>query len=679
MLSLVLWRVQTVSYDEITARLREHEHTYLSLLSDLGRNALATTEYGELQQYVDKLKKNDTFDSILMTDRRNVIVVSSDHKLLSRALPAVVDDECGHWGNQNITMESGGRDIGRIHIKFCNSDLRAAFRKSVIGGITVAGLSMAVIAVAGVLIGNMLVRRLDTLNNAAGKMSEGRMDIRADISGSDEVSRLAHTFNAMTHTIKISMDSLKHREKDLREAQRVAHIGSWQWTIAGDEVAWSDELYRINGRDPKLPPPGYGEMQSCYTPESWARLREAVTRALQSGASYELDLDIVRPDGTTRHTATRGEAERDADGKIVKLQGTVQDITERKRAEDMLRKSEQQLAESQRVGKIGSWSWDIVNNTLDWSEETFRRFDKDPKTFTPTVEYYVGRIHLDDRATIQTAIQASLESDAPYHIQPRIRNENGRDWVLEGFGVVERDANGKPVRFAGTAQDITGRRTAEELMLRSLKEKDVLLKEIHHRVKNNMQVIYSLLNLQAKGIIDRTARAQLEEGRDRVLSMALIHEKLYQSKDLAHIEFREYLRSLVHSIANTYKRHEVVIDLDMDPVVLDVNVGIPCGLIANELVSNSLKYAFPDGGKGTITIGLGKKSEGDHVLTVADNGVGFPETVDFRNTASLGLQLVNVLAGQIYGTIELSKAEGTRFSITFPGSPETGRENMDQC
>ena len=105
----------------------------------------------------------------------------------------------------------------------------------------------------------------------------------------------------------------------------------------------------------------------------------------------------------------------------------------------------------------------------------------------------------------------------------------------------------------------------------------------------------------------------------------------------------------------------------MEPVALDVNVGIPCGLIVNELVSNSLKYAFPDGRKGTITVGINKNSEGNNVLTVADNGVGFPETVDFRNTTSLGLQLVNVLTGQIRGTIELSNAGGTRFSIAFPG------------
>jgi len=344
------------------------------------------------------------------------------------------------------------------------------------------------------------------------------------------------------------------------------------------------------------------------------------------------------------------------------------EIEERKRVEEDLVKRERQLNESQKAAKIGSWSWDMVTSKLDWSEEAYRRFDKDPETFIPTVEYFVDRIHPDDKEAVQRSIQVTLENDEPYHIQPRTRNESGREWILEAFGIVERDVNGKPLMFSGTVQDITERRQAEDLILRSLKEKEVLLKEIHHRVKNNMQVISSLLNLQAKGFADTAVRAVFEEARNRVNSMALIHQKLYQSQDLAHINFNEYLKNLVAGIAETYKLRNVVLSVDNEPVAIDVNVGIPCGLIVNELVSNCLKHAFPDGRKGTITVGIKRSSEGNAVLSVADNGIGFPANVDFRSTSSLGLQLVNVLTAQIRGTIKLSQAEGTKFSITFPGS-----------
>jgi len=220
------------------------------------------------------------------------------------------------------------------------------------------------------------------------------------------------------------------------------------------------------------------------------------------------------------------------------------------------------------------------------------------------------------------------------------------------------------------------RKQADEQVRRSLREKEVMLKEIHHRVKNNMQVIYSLLNLQAKGSADETVRSILEESRDRVNSMALIHEKLYQSKDMASIDFKEYLQSLAQGITSTYKRHNVQVSVDMECLALDVNVGIPCGLIVNELISNSLKYAFPGERSGAIKLGINKNGKGDHVLTVADNGIGFPPDVDFRNTLSLGMKLVNVLAGQIHGTIAFSREGGTMFSITFPGNSDY-QENVN--
>lgn len=259
---------------------------------------------------------------------------------------------------------------------------------------------------------------------------------------------------------------------------------------------------------------------------------------------------------------------------------------------------------------------------------------------------------------------------APYWTIRRILTASGALLVITVVGMaLWRYASLSSVNRA-LIQTMAERKLADEQIRRSLKEKEVMLKEIHHRVKNNMQVIYSLLNLQAKGSADEKVRSILVESRDRVNSMALIHEKLYQSKDMASIDFRDYLQCLAQNISGTYRRRDVQVSVDMDSLAFDINVGIPCGLIVNELVSNSLKYAFPDGRAGTITLGIRKKEEGIFVLTVADNGIGFPPEVDFRNTLSLGMKLVNVLTGQIHGTIELSRAEGTTFSITF-AAPET--------
>lgn len=252
--------------------------------------------------------------------------------------------------------------------------------------------------------------------------------------------------------------------------------------------------------------------------------------------------------------------------------------------------------------------------------------------------------------------------------QYRMKHKNGEWYWLDCSELVyNREPDGTPRQLLGVVHDITGQKQAEDRLQQSLREKEVMLKEIHHRVKNNLQVIYSLLNLQSKTIADPLVRAMFAESQNRIQSMTLIHEKLYHSKDTANIDFKEYLQSLVLSIASTYKRFDIEISLEMEPIVFDVNVGIPCGLIVNELVSNCLKHAFPGNRQGTITLGINRDSEGNNIMKVSDDGIGFPEKIDFRNTTSLGMQLVLVLTGQIHGTIEIMKDAGTTFRITFPG------------
>ena len=672
MVTVVLWRVETVAYDEVTSTLHTQHGIYMDLLTDLGRNALVTSEYGELQHYVDKFGKISTINSIFITDHRNVIVVSSEHDLLSKPLPTCEDDERGHWDHRNIALESGAGNLGSIHIKLSNSPIRAAHRKSIIHGISVAGLSMVVIAVAGLMIGHLIVRRLEKLNDAARKISDGHLDTQADISGSDEVAKLCQAFNVMAQKIQASMDFLHESEKSLREAQHIAHLGSWQWTVATDTVQWSEELYHINGRAPKLPPPCYAEMASCYTPESWQRLSEAVAQALQSGESYELDLEIVRPDGTTRHTAAKGEALYNAKGKVVQLQGTVQDITERKLVEEVLREREHEIAEALefnksilRTSSIGILTYDAAGQCIFINEAAAEIIGTDAAGL---LSQNFNQIPSWEKSGMYEAALRALNTGIEQHIEVQFRTTFGKDlWVSVRFSSFLSRGEKQLLLFI---YDIAPRKQAEERLTRSLREKEVLLKEVHHRVKNNMQVIISLLNLQAKGITDNTVRALFEESQNRVRSMALIHEGLYQSEDLAFIDFKEYLQRLIAGIAETQHRREVTLVVDMESLTLDVNQGVPCGLIVNELVSNSFKHAFPDGREGVIRLGIGKNSEGNNVLTVEDNGIGFPAEVDFRNTSSLGLQLVNALTGQLNGTVELLKREGTRFSITFPGRAE---------
>lgn len=211
-------------------------------------------------------------------------------------------------------------------------------------------------------------------------------------------------------------------------------------------------------------------------------------------------------------------------------------------------------------------------------------------------------------------------------------------------------------------------RQSEEQIKASLQEKEVLLKEIHHRVKNNMQVICSLLNLQSGSIEDSQTLELLQEAQNRVASMALVHEQLYQSEDLARIDFAEYIQNLAANLLSSYDVNSdaIALKINVEHIHLSVDAAIPCGLIINELVANSLKYAFPSGKSGEIRIALHSDNNNQLLLSVSDNGIGLPSDFDIQNTETLGLQLVTALTGQLSGSIELNRNLGTEFKITFP-------------
>jgi PAS domain S-box-containing protein len=214
-------------------------------------------------------------------------------------------------------------------------------------------------------------------------------------------------------------------------------------------------------------------------------------------------------------------------------------------------------------------------------------------------------------------------------------------------------------------RDITDRKQAEEQIRASLKEKEVLLKEIHHRVKNNLQIVSSLLYLQSRKTSDDQVLSVLRESQTRVRSMALIHEKLYQCNDLANINLADYVRSLTSYLLNSYgvASHMVKLSVNVETAPIGLDRAIPCGLIINELVSNALKYAFPQGRRGEILVDLQRDGGGKLILAVKDNGVGLPEDMDITDTPSLGLQLVNTLVKQLDGTIEVDRAGGTEFRM----------------
>jgi two-component sensor histidine kinase len=260
------------------------------------------------------------------------------------------------------------------------------------------------------------------------------------------------------------------------------------------------------------------------------------------------------------------------------------------------------------------------------------------------------------------------ETGKPVILEHIHYDKDGNTVIVEIHGYPIFDKEGKISQVIEYNLDITERKQAEEKINASLKEKEVLLREIHHRVKNNMQIISSLLNLQSMLLSNEKDIAMLKDSQNRIRAMSLIHEKLYRSENLADINIKEYINDLAKYILQFFEAvaFNVTLKIEAEDILMGIDTAIPCGLIINELISNSLKHAFPEGRKGEVRITLEKTGDDEIIMTVSNDGIGFPEDIDFRKTKSLGLQLVTTLAeNQLQGKIELDRSKGTAFKITF--------------
>jgi PAS domain S-box-containing protein len=365
-----------------------------------------------------------------------------------------------------------------------------------------------------------------------------------------------------------------------------------------------------------------------------------------------------------------GELSRSFDEMTLKLKKSRKmlkdEIKEHKKLEIALRISEEQFRGAFETSAIGiamvspEGRWLRVNpalcNIVGYSEQELLSLTFQDITYPE-----------DLKADLEYVKKMLAGEIRYYHMEKRYIHKQGHIiWILLSVSLV-RDESGKPLHFVSQIQDITDRKRAELQIKKSLEEKDVLLKEIHHRVKNNMTVIYSLLKLQAKHIKDEQDREMFNESMSRIKSMALIHEKLYRSEDLAKIIFSEYIKDMIDSIFVSYRlsSRKVTLKKDIERITLGIDDAIPCGLIVNELLSNSLKYAFPEGRDGEIRVILRTNNKDKIELMIGDNGIGMPEGLDFRKPDSLGLNLVNALVRQLEGNIELCREKGTEFQITF--------------
>ncbi|WP_236515904.1 AAA family ATPase [Sandaracinus amylolyticus] len=335
---------------------------------------------------------------------------------------------------------------------------------------------------------------------------------------------------------------------------------------------------------------------------------------------------------------------------------------ENARLYDELQQSDSYLTEAQRLSRTGSFGWNAANGELVWSPETFRIFGVDAAV-RPTLDVALERVHPDDRAAVAEKLdRVAGEGIGHWELEHRVRMPDG---AVKHVRVVAKTA-GPSDRFVGAVMDVTAAEEAASTLRTALEEKDALLKEVHHRVKNNMQLVSSLLSLQASRCDPAVARA-LAESQHRVRAMALVHENLYVSGNLARIQMGSHVARLCWQLKRAFgvRAEHVTLDLDVSDLELEMDSAVSCGLVINELVSNAMKYAFPAGRRGTVRIALHARGR-EHTLIVEDDGIGLPPSLEnTAETGTLGLQLVHDLVDQMRATMTIARHEGTRFVIVF--------------
>lgn len=379
------------------------------------------------------------------------------------------------------------------------------------------------------------------------------------------------------------------------------------------------------------------------------------------------EFNIVRKNGEKRRIEISVTVIRNSSNQI-RTVAQLLDITERKRVEAALQASEKKYRQLVENLREGIW-------VIDKDAHTTFVNSSMAEMLGYTMEEMEGKHLFDfmDQKGIEIAelnLERRQRGIQEQHDFEFIRKDGSRIHTsLETSPITDDD--GEYTGALAGVMNITERVQAEEQLKSALEEKEILLKEVHHRVKNNLQVISSLLYLQSQYIKDQKSFEIMEESQNRIRSMVLVHEQLYQSEDLSKINFGEYIRKLVADLFRSYgaSPDRIVFTLDIEDILLGIDTAIPGGLIIHELVANSLKHAFPGNARGEVSIIF--QTEGDNLrLTVSDNGVGLPKDLDFRNTDSMGLQLVRTLARQLEGTIKIASDGGTEFTVTFALSPK---------
>ncbi len=500
-----------------------------------------------------------------------------------------------------------------------------------------------------------------------------------------EVQRLVTVLQDITK-LKRSENALEENNEKYRIVTEQTGQLVYDFDLLTDKGSWAGAIEKVTGYSK-------AEFQSMSR-DQWVENIHPVDRdsvikefieTRKTGESYQLEFRFRKKDGTYLFLEYNGIYLTDTSGKPVRSLGAMKDITERKLAEEKMQESEDKYRSFVQNLKGIAFQFDR-NFKLEFMHGAVEEITGYSEEELVSLKLWAKLVEPEDLCSFKEE-ENKIKQCSGYcqgELDYRIRRRDGKiKWMHMTYQKVPGNSV-KPDVYNGIIYDITERKGAEEILT---KVEMARKKEVHHRIKNNLQVISSLLDLQAENLRDERIKEILRESQNRIMSIALIHKELYRDRKLNNVNLSTYLRALAENLLDTYKIGDSRINLYMDieeNILFDIDTAVPLGIIMNEIFSNSLKYAFPDRESGEIHISLLRKkagepesnnlnevknqgSEGDSrfILTVSDNGVGIPETFDLEESESLGLQLIYVLVDQLDGKVKLNRNNGTEFIIEF--------------
>jgi PAS domain S-box-containing protein len=433
--------------------------------------------------------------------------------------------------------------------------------------------------------------------------------------------------------------SLAGVERNVRSAQLTSMVVSLLVLLVG---LWGTRLLARQA----------GELESARAEAE----RQATTVRAQADVLARTNGDLEKSYHELHNAQTQLQQAHD------ELELRVRDRTiELAAAIDELRLNQGHLDVALMVARMSPWKVDLTTRQLIVSPDLLDRIGET----TTKISRLLTFVHREDRSLALSEFRKAVSTLDPLEVEFRVNLKKGDIAWNACYGRAIRGADGTPTHVVGIIMDITDRKRAEDALRTSLREKEILLKEVHHRVKNNMQVISSLLSLQSAHVRDSQDAELFLESQLRVKSMAIVHERLYQSRDLSSIDFGDYVETIASDLKGSYHLEGVNIRTEIESLRFGVDTAIPCGLLINELVTNSIKHAFPDGRKGTIEIAATRNHD-NVTLVVSDDGVGVPDGLNLNSETTLGVMLIQALTDQLSGTISVDGSNGTRIAIEFP-------------